>query len=101
MVNLPYRVVWTKRSQQHMRQIFEYISEFSAANAHKVLTDILEAVQKASSNPEVYGRDKYKNNNDGSYRAFELHRYRVAYRFAEDTIRVLRVRHTSMEPKNY
>jgi plasmid stabilization system protein ParE len=101
MVNLPYRVVWTKRSQQHMRHVFEYISQFSAVNANNVLIDIVEAVQKASANPEVYGKDKYKNNNDGSYRAFELHHYRVAYRFAGDTIRVLRVRHTSMEPQNY
>ena len=52
-------------------------------------------------NPEIYGRDKYKINNDGSYRAFEIHRYRIAYRVSGNTIRVLRIKHTKMEPKTY
>ncbi|MBS1566856.1 MAG: type II toxin-antitoxin system RelE/ParE family toxin, partial [Bacteroidetes bacterium] len=47
------------------------------------------------------GPDKYKTNNDGSYRAFEKHRYRIVYRFGNNIIRVLRVRHTSREPLNY
>ncbi len=101
MVVKQYEVVWTKRSQQHMRRIFDYISKDSVQNAVKVLEDITEAVNKAVPNPEFYPADKYKKNNDGSYRAFEKHRYRIAYRFGQHTIRVLRVRHTSMEPKEY
>ncbi len=76
-----YRVVWTKRSQQDMRRAYEYISKDSVQNAAKVLQDIVAAVDKAVINPEFYRPDKYKINNDGSYRAFEKHRYRISYRF--------------------
>ena len=101
MVEKGYEVVWTKRSQKQMRQAFKHISKDSPKNASKVISEIAEAVQKAIPNPEIYGPDKYKNENDGSYRAFEKHHYRVAYRFSKNIIRVLRVRHTSMEPKDY
>lgn len=96
-----YEVVWTNISQKQMQQLFDYISKDSLQNASKVVRDITGAVQKASNNPEIYPPDKYKTSNDGSYRAFEKHRYRISYRFAKNVIRVLRVRHTSMKAKFY
>jgi plasmid stabilization system protein ParE len=66
-----------------------------------VIEDIYAAVNKAVSNPELYSPDKYKMNNDGRYRAFEKHRYRISYRFTNNIILVLRVRHTSRNPKSY
>lgn len=79
----------------------EYISKDSPKNAVNVLEDIVTAVNKAIPNPEFYSADKYKVNNDGSYRAFEKHHYRIVYRFTGNIIRVLRVRHTGREPKDY
>jgi plasmid stabilization system protein ParE len=101
MVEKLYQVVWTNRSQIQMKQAFHHISKESPQNAGKVIEAIIIAVQKAIPNPEIYGPDKYKIDNDGSYRALEVHRYRVSYRFSNTMIRVLRVRHTSMEPKPY
>jgi plasmid stabilization system protein ParE len=101
MVDKLYQVVWTKRSQIHLAQLFEYIKKDSPRNASKVLNDITASVFKASKNPERYPPDKYKIDNDGSFRAFEIHRYRIVYRFSQNVIRVLRVRHTSMEPLPY
>jgi plasmid stabilization system protein ParE len=101
MVEKGYEVVWTKRSQKQMRQVFKHISKDSPKNASRVILEIAEAVQKAIPNPEIYAPDKYKTDNDGSYRALEKYHYRVAYRFSKNIIRVLRVRHTSMEPQNY
>jgi plasmid stabilization system protein ParE len=89
MVAKQYHVVWTKRSQQHMKQAFDYISKDSIQNAVKVLEDIVAMVNKAIVNPEFCSTDKYKQNNDGSYRAFEKHHYRIAYRFSDNIIRVL------------
>lgn len=94
-------LVWTRRSQQHLMALYKYISEDSPQNAIKVVNDIIAAAEKAINNPEYYNPDKYKIDNDGSYRAFEKHRYRIAYRYKKNTIRVLRVKHTSMEPKGY
>jgi plasmid stabilization system protein ParE len=101
MVMQVYQVVWTKRSMQQINAAHKYISKDSPQNADKVLKDIAAAVNKAIVNPEFYGPDKYKINNDGSYRAFEKHRYRIVYRFSKNIIRVLRVRHTKMEPKTF
>ncbi|HUC80740.1 MAG TPA: type II toxin-antitoxin system RelE/ParE family toxin [Flavisolibacter sp.] len=101
MVKPTYQIVWTTRSQQHLKQAFNFISKDSLQNAEKVINAIVAGVEKAATNPEHYGKDKYKKNNDGTYRAFEKYHYRVSYRFAEATIRILRVRHTSMEPKAY
>ncbi|MBX2933676.1 MAG: type II toxin-antitoxin system RelE/ParE family toxin [Ferruginibacter sp.] len=95
------KLVWTRRSQQHLRALFKYISTDSPKNAMQVVNDIIVATEKTIANPEFYSPDKYKTDNDGSYRAFEKHRYRVVYRFQKNVIRVLRVKHTKMEPKFY
>ena len=94
-------LVWTRRSQLHLKALFKYINEDSPQNAILVVNDIVEAIEKATVNPEYYNPDKYKIDNDGSYRAFEKHRYRLVYRYQKNTIRVLRIKHTSMEPKRY
>jgi plasmid stabilization system protein ParE len=89
------------RALKQMKNAGEYISQNSPQNAIKVLNEIAAMANKAAGNPEIYSPDKYKINNDGSYRAFEKHRYRISYRFTNNIIRVLRVRHTSMKPLKY
>jgi addiction module RelE/StbE family toxin len=101
MVKKHYRVVWTKRSQKHLDNAYKYINKDSPQNAKKVIEEIIKATERAIDNPEFFAADKYKANNDGSYRAFEKHHYRIAYRFTKNIIRILRVRHTKMEPKVY
>jgi plasmid stabilization system protein ParE len=101
MVMENYSLVWTKCSSNQMAAIYERISEDSPKNRLKVVNEIVNSVKKAIKNPEFYPPDKYKKNNDGSYRAFEKLHYRIAYRFSSKIVRVLRIRHTKMEPKLY
>lgn len=101
MVTNKYQLVWTKRSQQHLKAAYDHIYEDSPQNAIKVVGSIAKAVNKAIINPEFYGPDKYKINNDGSYRAFEKYHYRIAYRYSKNIIRVLRIRHTKREPAEF
>jgi plasmid stabilization system protein ParE len=93
--------IWSNRAKKQLRAVFEYIKQDSPQNAEKVRDELIDATIKLASHPETYPIDKYKINNDGSYRAFELHHYRVSYRILKTEIRVVRLRHTSRSPKGY
>jgi plasmid stabilization system protein ParE len=94
-------VRWPPRAQNQLENACKYILQDSYQNAEKVRADILESTRKLATNPEMYPPDKYRKNNDGSFRAYELHRYRIAYWVTKKEIIITRVRHTSMEPKQY
>jgi len=63
--------------------------------------DILASTHELATSPKVYRPDKFKRDNDGNFRAYELHRYRIAYHMGKDEVTIVRVRHTSMEPQDY
>jgi plasmid stabilization system protein ParE len=69
--------------------------------AEKLKEDILASTRELATRPEIHPPDKYRKENDGSFRAYELHRYRIAYRVTEKQIIIVRVRYTSMEPVYY
>lgn len=94
-------IVWNKRPSQYFAKALKRISQESYQNAELVETAVLTALEDLKSHPEKYPPDKFKRNNQGNYRAFETHSYRVAYRFTDKQIRVLRIRHVRQEPKAY
>ena len=71
-------VKWPLQAQKQLVKIFEYILPDFYQNAQKIKDDILSSTRKLAANPEMYPLDKYRKNNDGSFRAYELHRYRIA-----------------------
>jgi len=77
------------------------ISETSPTNAEKVRTGILNITRNLPDNPERYPKDKFKKDNTGNYRVFEAYSFRVAYRYTDKVIKILRVRHVKQEPKYY
>ena len=91
-------VVWRKRALGELRLIFEYISEDSLVSAKKVINSILDTAESLVNNPEKFPLDRFKLENDGAFRAFEIYSYRVAYQISSNEIRILRVRHIRMEP---
>jgi plasmid stabilization system protein ParE len=101
MVKAVRSVVWDAEARQQLRSLYEYIQADSPRSAKKVRDDIVGIIRKLPSRPESHPADKYKINNDGSFRAFEKHRYRIAYRIKEKEIRILRIRHTKMNPLEY
>ena len=94
-------IVWENKAKQEFKKAYEYILEGSYQNAVKVRVEIINTTLWLLKHPERYPLDKYKTDNDGSWRAFELHHYRISYRIMKNQIRIVRFRHTSRSPRNY
>lgn len=91
--------VWSKRSKASLQKAFEYISKDSPQNAAKVRDELIDITIGLVDHPEMFPPDKYKNNNDGNWRAFEKYHYRITYRIMPNEIRIVRMRHTSRSPQ--
>ena len=95
------KILWDEQALNYFRESIRYIRQDSPQNADKVKKEVLEKINELSSRPEIHNLDKYKLNNNGSYRAFELHRFRVAYLVKENEIIITRIRNTNQEPLGY
>ena len=95
------KVIWDSNARNNLLEAYKYIRNDSIANAEKVREKILAATDALSLHPKKHPADKYKIYNDGSYRAFIVYRYRISYKIQDSEIRILRIRHTSMEPLEY
>jgi plasmid stabilization system protein ParE len=84
-----------------LRNAYNYIKKDSPQNAEKIKSDILASFQELINNPESHAPDKYRITNDGSYRAYEIYKYRITYHLSEERIIVIRIRHTKMNPLKY
>ena len=86
-----------------IEEIHEGIFEVSKSLniADRVIDDIMSSADILSFQPEIYTLDENKLNNDNSYHSYEVRTYNVAYRILTDTIRILRVRYSGKEPKQY
>lgn len=101
MVGHGKNVRWGKIATKNFESAIEYIRRDSIKNAEKVKSDILLQTKDIAVHPEKHPLDKYKLGNDGTYRAFEKHHYRLVYRVLQTEIKIITVRHTSMEPLEY
>jgi plasmid stabilization system protein ParE len=95
------KILWDKPALLFFRDAIQYIRKDSPQNADKVKKEILEKIRELSETPEIHNPDKYKIDNNGDYRAFELHRFRVAYFVQKEEIIITRVRNTRQEPLDY
>ncbi|AXY76729.1 type II toxin-antitoxin system RelE/ParE family toxin [Paraflavitalea soli] len=101
MVKQALIVVIDNSAKRQLKEIYEYIKKDSLQNAEKVSHNILLSIKALLKNPLHHSPDKYRLNNDGSYRAYELYKYRITYHVSAQEIRVIRIRHTKMNPLLY
>lgn len=87
---MPLVIQWNRRTIKQFDDAITYIENDSPANAEKFKRDILHKIDGLLKYPEKYSPDKYKTNNNGSFRAFELHHYRISYRYKDNKIRIIR-----------
>ena len=101
MVNNAKTIKQGKAAITGFKSAINYIRKDSPQNAEKVRTDILSKIDNLAQYPEKHPLDKYSITNDGTYRAFEHHHYRIAYRVLDLEVLIISFRHTSMEPLLY
>lgn len=95
------KIRWDKQATVYLAQSINYIRKESPKNADKVKNEILLKIRELLKTPYMYSPDKYKINNDGNCRCFELHHYRISYVIMETVIIIIRIRHTNQEPQEY
>jgi plasmid stabilization system protein ParE len=95
------KVVWNKKPTKFLANVLRRISQDSTVQAERVEDVIVTSIQDLVLNPERHPPDKFKKDNPGNFRAFEKMSLRVAYKFNETQIRILRIRHVKQEPKEY
>jgi plasmid stabilization system protein ParE len=94
-------IIWRTSAIIHLEKAIDYIREDSVKNAEIVAKAILSSIEKAARFPEHFPPDKYRLNNSGSFRAFEIYSFRVSFYYNPEIIRIVRIRHTKQRPLNY
>jgi plasmid stabilization system protein ParE len=94
-------IKWDKKAADNLIAAITFIGRDSIQNAEKVKKGLLSKINDLKTRPEKYPLDKYKKGNQGIFRAFELHHYRVSYAVLDEEIIITQIRHTSMEPIEY
>ncbi len=77
--------------------VYKYIAKESILEADKAFDQIEASTEELSDQSERYPPDKYKKNNNGNYRAYEIYRYRIA----KKNIYIIRLRSTDQNPREY
>lgn len=91
------RVFIDRVAKSQLREIYDYIKRDSLQNAERIRDGIIASIRELINNPEQYPSDKYRKNNDGSFRAFEIYKYRITYHISSEQITVIRIRHTKRD----
>ena len=95
------RIIWDDEAKLYLKQAIQYIKQESPQGAETVKRAILEHVAVLKNDALIYESDRFKTNNDGSYRAVTVFSYRITYKITDSQILILRVRHTSQNPIKY
>ncbi len=93
-------IIWSKSAQKQLEKIYLHTFKKSKSKniSNKVIDAIYNSVTILRTNWEIYELDEMKIPNDKNYRAFEIYNYRISYKITSE-IHILRIRHTSRNPK--
>lgn len=96
------KIRWYKNAVKNLLSAIEYLENNNAKDYSEQLEkEILKAIRLLAKTPYIYPEDRFKYNNDGSYRAFVIDSYRITYRITPTDILILRIKHTSRKPTFY
>lgn len=93
------RIKWNKLAVKQLLEIIQYLEDNELTDyAEKIEIRILSKIKSLPDHLGTFPKDRLKKNNDGSFFAFEIDRYRISFRITDKEIRILRVRHSSRRP---
>ena len=97
------KIIWSVDALDQLEDIHFYILfESKSINiADKVINKIFGSTEKLKSKPEIFELDNQKEDNDATFRAYFVYNYKISYRITENSIQILRVKHTSQKPKKW
>lgn len=95
------KIIWSKTSLRQLEKIyFHLFKETKSKNIpDKIIDSLYNSVSILSTNWEIYELDEMKIPNHINYRAYEIYSYRISYKITSKEIHILRIRHTSRNPK--
>lgn len=79
-------VEWTDTAKQHLRDIYEFHSEFDEESAFKVITEIVDAADSIQFLKQ-FQVDHYNRN----YRRIVVGYYKVLYRVHDSTVIIMAI----------
>ena len=96
-------IVWSGTAQNHLEDIYFYLLEETKAFTipNKVIDVIVNSVEILKTDWKIYEIDEMRIPIDVNYRAFEKYSYRISYKITSEIIYIIRVRHSSRNPKFY
>lgn len=94
-------IIWTEITKKQLQEIYFFIAEESIYHADRVFEKLLNSTSELSKHPKKFPPDKYKYNNDGTYRAYELYHFRISYKITETAIYIVRIRSVFQNPQEY
>ena len=98
-----FKIVWDRKALDNFKDILTFLEKQSNQAPKIVKSAIITRLDLIKTNPLLCELDKLKDAPNKDFRAFIIYSYRVTYQINSDLkeIRVLRIRHTSMEPLGY
>lgn len=90
MVNARQTIIIDNEAKIALREAYEFIKKDSFQNAEKVKIEILKSIKELIKHPTKYPSDKFRQDKDISFRAYEIFKYRITYYVSDHEIRIIR-----------
>lgn len=96
------KIKWNKTALKNLIAALEFFEENNSFDySLRFENELIEKIKDLPNSFQQYTLDKFRFENDGSYRVLFIDSYRISFRVKPNEIQILRIRHTSRKPILY